>query len=71
VSCINSRTSHAAPGDYDTVTFAGFGTWSKDSNPHIANVQISLSPDFPYVHVLIDGGSVSQANTKPAGVPLP
>ena len=71
VSCINSLTSRAAPGDYDTVSFAAFGTWSKDSNPHIATVQISQSADFPYVHVLIDGGSVSQANTKPPGVPLP
>ena len=71
VSCINSRTSKAAPGDYDTLTFTAFGTWSQDSNPHIATVQVSLSPDFPYVHILIDGGSVSQANTKPAGVPLP
>ena len=71
VSCINSRTSRAAPGDYDTVQFTAFGTWSQDSNPHIATVQVSLSPEFPYVHIQVDGGSVSQANTKPAGVPLP
>jgi hypothetical protein len=71
VSCINSRTSTAAPGDYDTVSFAAFGTWSRDSNPHIATVQISVSPDFPMVHILVDGGSVSQVDTKPPGVPLP
>ena len=71
VSCINSRTSTAAPGDYDTVTFAGFGTWSQDSNPHLATVQVSQSPDFPYVNIMIDAGFVSLANTKPVVTPLP
>jgi len=71
VSCINSRTSRAAPGDYDTVGFTGFGSWSKDSQPHIATFQISTSPDFPYVFITVDGGFTSQANTKPQEAPLP
>ncbi len=71
VSCINSRGSNSGPGDYDTLTFTGFGTWSKDSQPHAATVQVSTSPNSPYVHIMIDGGFTSQANTKPEEVPLP
>ena len=71
VSCINSRNSRAAVGDYDTVTFTGFGTWSQDSQPHAATVQVSTAPDAPYVHIMIDGGFLSQANTKPAVSPVP
>ena len=71
VHCINSRTSQAAPGDYDTVQFAGFGSWTGDSLPHIATVQISTASDFPYVQILIDGGTTSQADMRPAESPLP
>ena len=71
VHCINSRTSQAAPGDFDTVQFTGFGSWTGDSQPHIATVQISTAPDFPYVQILIDGGTTSQADMRPAESPLP
>ena len=71
VSCINSRTSQAAPGDYDTVTFTGFGSWSQDTSPHVATFQLSTSPNFPYVNIMIDAGAASLANTKPAIEPLP
>jgi hypothetical protein len=71
VACINSLTSPLSSGNYDTVTFTGFGTWSKDSNPHVANVQISTAPDAPYVTILIDGGTVSNVNTKPPQIPTP
>lgn len=70
VGFINSRTATSAPGDYDTVTFAGLGTWSKDpaNGPHVAAVQVSTSGRFPYVSILIDGGVTSNANTKPENV---
>jgi hypothetical protein len=34
-------------------------------------VQISTAADAPYVSILIDGGSVSNVNTKPIEHPLP
>jgi hypothetical protein len=83
VKCFNSRTSTLPPGDYDTVTFSGFGTWSKDepdSKPRFAVVHVSTSRDFPYVSILVfqdpdpddrDNPVVSGANTKPAERPFP
>ena len=67
---INSRTSAAAQGDYDTISFAGIGAWSKDpgSASHIATVQVSTSPRFPYVTIMIDGGRTQSVNTKPVNV---
>lgn len=65
VSCTNSRDSQAAGGEYDTLTFTGFGSWSKDAEPHLATVQISRSATQPYVSIIIDGGLVSNVNTKP------
>ncbi|MEM6456416.1 MAG: hypothetical protein AAF772_15095 [Acidobacteriota bacterium] len=58
----------------DTVTFAGFGTWNqpgRDANPrtgamHQVTAHVSLAADAPYVGIQIDGGSTSNANTKPA-----
>jgi hypothetical protein len=71
VSCINSLTSKAQPGDYDTVQFAGYGSWSADGNPHLVNAQISTSPNYPIVHIMIDAGTTSIADTKPADNPPP
>ena len=65
VRCISSLSSTARAGDADIVTFTGFGTWSKDAQPHLATVQVANAPTYSYVHILIDGGSTSQANTKP------
>ncbi|HKA00350.1 MAG TPA: hypothetical protein VKE70_27755 [Candidatus Solibacter sp.] len=65
VTCFNSTTSRLSPGNYDTVTFTAFGTWSKDNDRHLATVQISVAPDAPYVSILIDGGTLSNVNTKP------
>ncbi|MCX6543974.1 MAG: hypothetical protein NTV05_06115 [Acidobacteria bacterium] len=66
---LRSRTSKAAPGECDTVTFSGLGSWSLDptNGVHIAVVQICTSPEFPYVSVIIDPGwySISNVNTKP------
>ena len=63
----NSLSSQSQPGEYDTVTFTGFGIWSKDGAESIqqAAVQISTSPQSPYVGIQIDSGDVSNVNTKP------
>lgn len=81
VTCTNSRGSAAAPGDYDTVTMSGFGTWSKDAAgaaPRFGTFQVSTSPAYPYVSIFVfqnpdENGNVvlSSANTKPAEKPLP
>jgi len=59
-------------GECDCVSFTGIGLWSLDmSRLHMATVQISTAPEFPYVSILIDGGVVSNVNTKPATVIMP
>jgi hypothetical protein len=65
----------------DTVTFSAFGTWSKDAigaDPRFATVQISTSPDAPYVGILVYQNPdatknviLSSANTKPLEKPAP
>jgi hypothetical protein len=71
VSCINSLTSTAGPGNYDSLQFTAYGTWSTDSNPHIATVNISTNPNAPYVAILIDGSAVSNADIAPKLAPIP
>src|SRR5262249_54159245 len=63
----NSGSSKIEPGEYDTVTFSAFGTWSKDGVDSLqqAAVQISTSPEKPYIGIQIGGGFVSNVNTKP------
>jgi hypothetical protein len=63
----NSLTSQVRPGEYDTVTFTGFGVWSKDGVDTIqqAAVQISTSPIAPYVGIQIGSGYISNVDTKP------
>jgi hypothetical protein len=60
-------------GSYDTVTFTGYGSWSKDADDglHLATVQVSVAPDAPYVSIQIDGGTLSNVNLKPASIPVP
>jgi hypothetical protein len=54
------------PGQCDVITFTGIGLWSQDTQrPHMATVQISTSQALPYVSIQIDGGLVSNVNTKP------
>lgn len=67
---MNSRTASVVEGDFDTVTFSGFGTWSGDpaGGLHLASVQVSTSKQFPYISILIDGGHTSDVNTKPQNV---
>jgi hypothetical protein len=66
----NSNGTRASSEEYDTVTFAGFGVWSKDGSQTVqmAAVQISTSPQRPYVAIQIDDGDVSDVNTKPANI---
>ena len=63
----NSLGSRTRPGEYDTVTFSGFGLWTKDGLTTVqqAAVQISTSRTTPYVGIQIGGGDVSDVNTKP------
>ena len=70
VMCFNSLTSRQPAGSYDTVTFTGYGTWSKDDDRHLATVQISVAPDAPYVAIQIDG-NLSNVNLKPPTIPVP
>jgi NTE family protein len=56
----------------DTVTFGGFGTWSRDPDegrPHHVSVQICLAPKAPYVGILVDGGVTANADTRPQAEP--
>jgi hypothetical protein len=64
----HSLGSAAKPGEYDTVTFTGFGVWSKDGVQSLqqAAAQFSTSPVTPYVGIQIGSGDVSDVNTKPA-----
>ncbi len=63
----NSGTSAGSEGRYDTVTFAGFGIWSKDGVRSLqqAAVQISTSKEKPYIGIQIASGDISNVNTKP------
>jgi hypothetical protein len=63
----HSLTSQASSEEYDTVTFTGFGVWSKDGVDSIEQtaVQISTSPATPYVGIQIGSGYISNVDTKP------
>lgn len=64
--------SDVSPAEPEIVTFTGIGLWSQDTQrPHLATVQISTSPALPYVSIQIDGGMVSNVNTKPPKAVLP
>jgi hypothetical protein len=67
VSFVNSRGGRGPADGYDTVSFAGFGTWSRDGEAtlHVVCVQISEAKPLPYVSIQIGGGRVSNVNTKP------
>jgi hypothetical protein len=65
-----TRSRAVGPGgEPDVTTFAGFGTWSRDAarQPHVATVQIA-DGSLPYVSVQIDGGLVSNVNTRPSNL---
>ncbi|HEV2845401.1 MAG TPA: hypothetical protein VG477_11190, partial [Thermoanaerobaculia bacterium] len=65
VSFLHSMKS--TTGKYDTVTFAGYGTWSRDGGrtPHPVTVQIAHPPGPSYVSIQIGAAQISNVNTKP------
>lgn len=67
VDVLNSRTSTAPAGRFDTLSFAGLGTWSEDPQGglHTVAAQVCTSPTHPYVTVLVDGGYTRNLNTRP------
>jgi hypothetical protein len=73
VTCFNSMASTNPEGNYDSIAFTGFGSWSKDADDglHLATVTISQAPNARYVSILIDGGTESNVNTKPPATPEP
>jgi hypothetical protein len=67
VDALNSRTSTAPLGSFDTLSFAGLGTWSEDPQGglHTVVAQVCTSATRPYVTVLVDGGYTRNLNTRP------
>ena len=63
------HSGHASD-EYDTVTFTGFGIWSKGGSDTVQQVtaQICTSPQRPYVGIQIDSSNVSNVNTKPPNI---
>lgn len=56
--------------DYDTVSFTGFGVWSKDGVETLLQVaaQFSTAQGRKYVGIQVDSGNVSNVNTKPPDI---
>jgi hypothetical protein len=73
VSFLNAKRTARGGPEPDAVSFTGIGVWSQDAQPvpHIATVQISTAADMPYVSIIIDGGTLSNVNTKPKVAVLP
>ena len=67
VSFTNSRLAKRGTDAFDTVTFSGFGVWSKDGTQTIQQVaaQICIAAEAPYVGIQVGGSDVSNVNTKP------
>ena len=63
----HSGTSSDVPAEYDTVTFSGFGFWKKDGIKTLQQVavQISTSPEKPFIGIQVAEGDISNVNTKP------
>ncbi len=68
VRATNSRGSAAKDGEADTITFSGFGSWSRDSELHQVSVHVSTAKNEPYVGIQVDGGTTSNVNTKPTDI---
>ena len=71
VSCTNSLGSTLPAGQYDFITFTGYGTWSNDSSPHLGTVAYSNAPGAPYIGIQIDGATLANSDTKPPIPPQP
>jgi len=68
-----SGTPRAESEKCDTVTFCGYGIWSKDGIdvPVQADVQVSTSSETPYVGIRVSSGDISDVNTEPRNEPGP
>ncbi len=82
VSCTNSRTSIAAPGNYDHVAVTGFGTWSKDAvagptvaalpnSPRFISASFSTDPNARYANVIVFNNYPGENRTLPGALILP
>lgn len=61
--------SRGATGAPDTATLTGFGVWSRaPRETHQIAVHVSTAPHAPYVGILVDGGNLSNVNTKPEDI---
>ncbi len=69
VSFTASRGSKAPAGSWDTVTFSGYGSWSRDVKKrlHMVTAQFATA-DPSYISIQIDGGDTSNVNTKPVQI---
>lgn len=67
VSFSNSLLASPGTESFDTVTFSGFGVWSKDGIQTIQQVaaQFCVAPEAPYIGIQVAGADVSNVNTKP------
>jgi len=61
----NSNTDPSSPDDFDTITFTGFGIWSKAGLERVEQVavQISTSSKAKYVGIQVGLADVSNVNT--------
>jgi hypothetical protein len=64
----HSGTSSQQDDPYDTVSFSGFGIWSKNGVSTIQQVavQVCSSSERSYVGIQVANGDISNVNTKPA-----
>ena len=82
VSCTNSKVSAAAPGSYDQIALAGFGTWSKDTvagpavaalpnQPRFLTASVSVDPANPYAAIIVFNNYPGENQTLPGALILP
>ncbi len=66
--CTNSHASTAKAGDYDTVNFTGFGTWSADPTGSLyrfVSVSASVDPTNPYAAIIVYRYQPTSGSTQP------
>jgi hypothetical protein len=69
VSFVNSLGA-GGNDTYDTVTFGGFGSWSRDDEARLHPVcaQFANAPQHKYLSIQVGGGRVSNVNLKPENI---
>jgi len=67
VDFCDSGTSPFSSINCDTVTFSGFGVWSKDGVETLQQVaaQVCTSPQTTYLAIQVASGDISNVNTRP------